>query len=139
MGKSRTGQDFRDASRVKAGNASGPCCTGPKRAPPKIDSRMTYWLDEPRYQHELVTVRTLWVTIALSLLVHFAALVVVLQKTHLLAPDEGGTEPANDRLQVRLTAPERAPVQVPEAPRAILALPKTQARPPRAAVRAAPP
>jgi len=100
---------------------------------------MTYWLDEPRYQHELVTVRTLWVTIALSLLVHFAALVVVLQKTHLLAPDEGGTEPANDRLQVRLTAPERAPVQVPEAPRAILALPKTQARPPRAAVRAAPP
>ena len=48
---------------------------------------MTYWLDEPRYQHELVTVRTLWVTIALSLLVHFAALLVVLQKTHLVAPD----------------------------------------------------
>ena len=100
---------------------------------------MTYWLDEPRYQHELVTVRTLWVTIALSLLVHFAALLVVLQKTHLLAPEEGITEAANDRLQVRLTAPERPLVQVPEPPRAIVAVPKTQARPPRAAVRAPPP
>src|SRR6266567_7165572 len=27
MGKSRTGQDFRDASRVKAGNAPAPCST----------------------------------------------------------------------------------------------------------------
>ena len=100
---------------------------------------MTYWLDEPRYQHELVTVRTLWVTIVLSLLVHFAALVVVLQKTHLVAPDEGGKELDNDRLQVRLTAPERPPAQVPEAPREILALPKAQARPPRTAARAASP
>jgi len=96
---------------------------------------MTYWLDEPRYQHELVTVRTLWVTIGLSLLVHFVALVVVLQKTHLLAPDEGGKELEADRLQVHLTAPERPPIQVPEPPREILALPKAQARPPRTAAR----
>ena len=96
---------------------------------------MTYWLDEPRYQHELVTVRTLWVTIGLSLLVHFVALLVVLQKTHLLAPDEGGKELEADRLQVHLTAPERPPIQVPEPPREILALPKAQARPPRTAAR----
>jgi hypothetical protein len=100
---------------------------------------MTHWLDEPRHQHELVTVRTLWVTIALSLLVHCVALFVVLQRTHLLAPDEGAKEAANDRLQVRLTVPERAPVQVPEPPREIVALPKARARPPRAAARTPPP
>jgi hypothetical protein len=97
---------------------------------------MTYWFDEPRYQHELVTVRTLWVTILVSLLVHFAALLVVLQKTHLLAPDEGGKEQENDRLQVRLTVPERPAVQAPEPPREILAVPKAAARPPRTAARA---
>src|SRR5258706_12442551 len=79
--------------------------------PPKIDSPMTYWLDEPRYQHQLVTVRTLWVTIALSLLVHFAPLLVAVPKTHLLAPGGGGTEAATDRLPVRPAAPEPPPPQ----------------------------
>jgi outer membrane biosynthesis protein TonB len=106
--------------------------------PSKIDSPMTYWLDEPRNQHELVTVRTLWVTIVLSLLVHFAALLVVITRTHLMAPDEGGKEAENDRLQVRLAAPERPPIPVsaPEPPREILAVPKAATRPPRTATRA---
>jgi hypothetical protein len=99
---------------------------------------MTYWLDEPRNQHELVTVRTLWVTIVLSLLVHFAALLVVITRTHLMAPDEGGKEAENDRLQVRLAAPERPPIpaSAPEPPREILAVPKAATRPPRTAARA---
>jgi hypothetical protein len=101
---------------------------------------MSYWLDEPRYQHEVVTVRTLWVTIALSLLVHAAALLVVLPQTRLLAPEDEGPELASDRLQVRLAAiPGPTPVQTPEPPREIAALPRPSARPPRATVRTQPP
>ena len=107
-----------------------------RHAAPAVDEPVTYWLDEPRYQHELVTVRTLWVTIALSLLVHCVALLVVLQRTHLLTP--GDAEPELDRLQVRLAIPEPAQIPTPERPREIVALPKSQARPPRATVRAQP-
>src|SRR5207245_10077066 len=101
---------------------------------------MSYWLDEPRYQHELVTVRTLWVTIALSLLVHLAALFLVLQRTRILAPLDEGPELASDRLQVRLAAiPKPAPAQTREPPREIVALPKRPARSPTAAARTQPP
>ena len=65
---------------------------------------MSHWLDEPRYQHEVLNVRTLWVTIALSLLVHLAALFLWLPRIPLLAPPGEGHEVASDRLQVRLAA-----------------------------------
>jgi len=100
---------------------------------------MSHWLDEPRYQHEVVTVRTVWVTLGLSLLVHLAALLLVLQRTHLLAPFEG-PDLASERMQVRLAPiPGPAPVQTPEPPREVVALPKPPARPPRATARAQPP
>jgi hypothetical protein len=101
---------------------------------------MSHWLDEPRYRHETVTVRTLWVTIALSLLVHLAALFLALQPTRVLAPLDEGTEPASERLQVRLLAiPSPAPLQTPEPPREIVALPKPPARSPGVTVRTQPP
>jgi len=101
---------------------------------------MNHWLDEPRYRHETVTVRTLWVTIALSLLVHLAALFLALQRTPVVAPLDDGTEPARARLQVRLPAtPSPAPVQTPEPPREIVALPKPPARSARATVGTQPP
>ena len=100
---------------------------------------MSHWLDEPRYQHEVVTVRTVWVTLGLSLLVHLAALLLVLQRTHLLAPFEG-PDLASERMQVRLApVPGPAPAQTPEPPREVAALPKPPARPPRATARAQPP
>jgi hypothetical protein len=101
---------------------------------------MSHWLDEPRYRHESVTVRTLWVTIALSLLVHLAALLFVLQRTHLLAPLDEGEELANGRLEVRLTPiPTPAPAPVPQPPREILAVPKRSVQPPPAVARMQPP
>jgi hypothetical protein len=101
---------------------------------------MSHWLDEPRYRHETVTVRTLWVTIVLSLLVHLVALFLVLQRTRILTPGDEAPEPVNDRLQVRLTpVPTPAPVQTPERPREIVALPKRPARAPPAAARTPPP
>jgi len=98
---------------------------------------MSYWLDDNRYRHEAVTVRTLWLTIALSLLVHLAAFLWVPQFRILpLEGDEPGL--ANDRLQVRLAAiPQPVPPPPPERPREIIAMPapKPPAQP-RAAARA---
>lgn len=86
---------------------------------------MGYWLDEPRDQHEYVKVRTLWVTIALSFLVHTVALLLVVERTHLLGPEEGAAEQPSERLQVRLTAPPKpVPAVIPEPPRENVALPK---------------
>jgi hypothetical protein len=69
---------------------------------------MYHWLDEPRFAHEGVMVRTLWVTIILSALVHLAALLLWIPHTRLFSPGEETLEP--DRLEVRLAAsPPPAP------------------------------
>jgi hypothetical protein len=101
---------------------------------------MSHWLDEPRYQHEAVTVRTLWVTIALSLLVHVAALLLWLPRTPLLGLPGEGKELANERLQVRLAAiPKPAPVPTPEPTKEIVASVRPLTRPPVATLRTRPP
>jgi hypothetical protein len=101
---------------------------------------MSHWLDEPRHRHEVVTVRTLWVTIALSLLVHLTALFLWLPRTPLLTPRGEEAELANDRLQVRLAAiPKPAPIQTPAPPDEIVASARPPARPPKATLRARPP
>ena len=98
---------------------------------------MSYSLDDDRYRHEAVTVRTLWLTIALSLLVHVSAF-LWLPQLHILPLE--GEEPglATDRLQVRLAAiPQPAPVPTPEPPpRQIVAAPAVRPPPPpRVAIR----
>jgi hypothetical protein len=101
---------------------------------------MSYWLDESRYPHEVLNVRTLWVTIALSLLVHLAALFLWFPRIPLLGPPGEGQELANERLQVRLAAiPKPPPVQTPPPPNEIVASAKPLERPPRATVRTRPP
>ena len=77
---------------------------------------MIYWLDEPRRRSEIVARRTFQVTLALSLLIHVAALVVVVQRTRIVSPGEG-PELTTDRLQVRIAAaaPKAAPPPAPQA------------------------
>jgi len=101
---------------------------------------MSHWLDEPRNLHEVVTVRTLWVTIALSLLIHLAALFLWLPRIPLLAPPGEGQELVNDRLQVRLApVPKPTPIQTPGPPNEIVALARPPVRPPRTTLRTRPP
>jgi hypothetical protein len=121
-------QDLRELSRVKAVVATA--ASAPAIEPPRpIDRPMSYWFDEARDQHEFVRVRTFWVTIALSLLVHMAALFLVLERTRLLAPFDEEKEAATDRLQVHLAAiPQPAPASEPA--REIVAQPKPPARSP---------
>ncbi|HTS20431.1 MAG TPA: hypothetical protein VMN79_01365 [Casimicrobiaceae bacterium] len=74
---------------------------------------MIYWLDEPRHQQEVAVRRAFGITLALSLLIHAAALFMALQRLRELPPDDG-KDSASDRLQVRLAMP--APPSPPPAP-----------------------
>jgi hypothetical protein len=96
---------------------------------------MIYWLDEPRRQSALVARRTFWVMLALSLLVHLIALLVVVQRTRILSPGEG-PELDRDRLQVRLAEMPPAPPSAPERLARIVPIPKAPTRPPTATLRA---
>jgi outer membrane biosynthesis protein TonB len=83
---------------------------------------MGHWLDEGRYQHEGVTVPRIWVTIALSLLVHGVALFLWLPQTRLVAPWSPEQDLASERLQVRMAAiPSPAPATLPQPPREMVA------------------
>lgn len=95
-----------------------------------------------RYRSDVVVIPRIRVTFAMSILIHVAALWILLPRLPLLLPelDEGRTA---DRLQVRLDAPTppvpaqaAAPAPPPRETRAILT---ARARPPGAPPRQAPP
>src|ERR1700682_2597749 len=98
---------------------------------------MSHWLDEPRVRQDVVTSPRLWVTIALSILIHVAVLFIWIPRTHLLTPGDQEQDQLTDRLQVRLAAPP--------APPPAASLPQTQAslpsppKPPRTIARMRPP
>ena len=98
---------------------------------------MSHWLDEPRVRQDVVTIPRLWVTIALSILIHVAVLFIWIPRTHLLTPGDQIEDQLTDRLQVRLAAPP--------APPPAASLPQTQAslpsppKPPRTIARLRPP
>ncbi len=101
---------------------------------------MTYRLDDTRYRHETVTVRTLWLTIALSLLIHLAALFLWLPRMRSSGPGDEAQKMEADRLQVRLAAIAKpAPEQTPGPSREKATTPKPPARQPTVALRARPP
>ena len=87
-----------------------------------------------RYRSDVVVIPRIRVTFALSVLIHIAALLILLPRLPLLSP--GMDEPqATDRLQVQLTAPpEPVPAQViPPAPeREMRPILTARARPPNA-------
>src|SRR5512143_1899718 len=98
----------------------------------------------PRRRDDVVAVPRIWLTFALSILVHIVALWVVLPRLPLLSPGEDQGQ-ASDRLQVQLAAlpppapapppPQRLPTPAHET-RAILSPPP---RPRNAPTRVAPP
>src|SRR6266498_4050426 len=98
---------------------------------------MIYWLDEPRRRSEIAARRTFWVTLALSFLIHLAAVVVVVQRTRIVSPGEGPQLTTN-QLQVRMAAaapkPEPPPTRTPPPmpPHKLMPVPKSPARPPKA-------
>ena len=74
-----------------------------------IDQAMSRWQDQPRDRHESVTIRTIWLTLALSLLIHISALLVLIPHLQTVAEEQEQGE-ASAPVQVQLTPPPSAAV-----------------------------
>jgi hypothetical protein len=98
---------------------------------------MSHWLDEPRVRQDVVTIPRLWLTIALSILIHVAVLFIWIPRTHLLTPGDQEQDQTSDRLQVRLENPP-TPAPRESAPTTQASLPPP-VRPPRTIPRVRPP
>jgi hypothetical protein len=90
---------------------------------------MIHWQDEPRNRYDALTLRILWVTIALSCLVHLSALVLWQERPVFRGPgvDAEDARPS-DRLRVRLAAISKAE-PAPAPPQGSVAPAKPQVRP----------
>ena len=97
-----------------------------------MNDPMNHWFYEPRSRQDVVVIPIIWLMIALSILIHVAALFLLLM--HLLRDRDQEQEQASDRLQVRLAAqattapPQLARVQEPEPPRPVVTPPKATVR-----------
>jgi hypothetical protein len=99
---------------------------------------MSNWLDELRARQDVVAIPRVWLTIALSLLIHLAILFLWLPRTHLFTPGEEGDEAA-DRLQVELAAATPPPPPPPPAAAPTPPVPRPAPKPPRPVPRTQPP
>src|SRR5258707_264686 len=99
---------------------------------------MSRWQDQPRNRHESVTIRTIWLTLALSILIHVAALFVLIPHMRTMS-DELEQGEANAPVQVRLAPPPSTVATTPPEPsrdtQASIAPP---VRPPKVATRPPP-
>jgi hypothetical protein len=99
---------------------------------------MSRWQDQPPDRHESVTIRTIWLTLALSILIHVAALFVLIP--HMATVSDGLEQgEASAPVQVRLAPPPIAVVTAPpEPPRDTQASIRPPTRPPKVATRPPP-
>jgi hypothetical protein len=104
-----------------------------------FEQSMSDWHDESPNGRDGVTIPTIWVAIALSLLIHAAALWEWLPKLRLPSPEETKRGEASGSLVVRLAPPPSLPAAPPHSP-ALNARPSPglEARPPMAAARLRP-
>jgi hypothetical protein len=99
---------------------------------------MSRWQDQPRNRHESVTIRTIWLTFALSILIHIAALFVLIPHMRTVS-DELEQGEASAPVQVLLAPPPSAAAPAPsEPPRETQASIAPPIRPPKVATRPPP-
>ncbi|MEP6941699.1 MAG: hypothetical protein ABI981_02115 [Betaproteobacteria bacterium] len=102
---------------------------------------MSRWQDQSRDAHERVTIRTIWLTLAFSLLLHTGALLLLIP--HLVATGSGPEEPSiSAPVQVQLV-PQGSPTPpvaaaAPDRPRETQAAIAPPVRPPKVAQRTPP-
>ena len=99
---------------------------------------MSHWLHKPATRQDVVTIRKLWVTLAVSLLVHMVALLLFVTHPPLPGPGEQVADQESPPVQVELAeakppspAPPSAPAEpaaapLPKVPRAV---PRVRPRP----------
>ena len=99
---------------------------------------MSRWQDQPRNRHESVTIRTIWLTLALSILIHVAALFVLIPHMRTMS-DELEQGEASAPVQVRLAPPPSTVATTPPEPsRDTQASITPPVRPPKVATRPPP-
>lgn len=103
-----------------------------------FDQPVSDWLDEPRNRRGGVTVPTIWIAVALSLLIHAAALWEWLPRMRLLSLEKSERGEASSSLVVHLAPlPSPPPASLP-SPAPQPQPPTLQARPPKAVARPQP-
>ena len=109
----------------------------PDPLPPGDERPMSHWLHKPASRQDVVIIPRLWVTLAASMIIHVAALFLLISRMQIIAPDSQAGDQASARLQVRLaeanpTPPAREPPQV------MRALPRPRAQAPNTSFRLPP-
>lgn len=97
---------------------------------------MNDWLDELRAPQDVVAVPRVWLTIALSILIHLAILFLWVPRTRLFNPGDQEQDQTADRLQVQLAAEQTPP---PASPPPMQASPPPPVRPPKVVPHTQPP
>ncbi len=83
---------------------------------PESADLMIVWHDAPRRRGDVVTIRTIWLTLVLSLFVHLAALWEFLPKLPLLPGEATEAAKVGERLAVRLAPAQTQSPSVPSPP-----------------------
>ena len=108
----------------------------PDPPPPLDEWPMSHWLHKPATRQDVVTIRKVWVTLAVSLLVHTAALLLFVTHPPIPGPDQQASDQESSPVQVEL-AEAKPPLPPPPARAEPAVPPLPKARPP--AARARPP
>lgn len=105
-------------------------------SPPRHEVAIGRWLEKPRVRQDVVAIPVIWLTFAVSILIHVGVLFIWIPRTPLFAHRGQEEDQTSERLQVRIAAeaiptpPTPAPESRQETP-ALTQLPRTP--PPRTA------
>jgi hypothetical protein len=107
--------------------------------PPPLDAwPMSHWLHKPATRQDVVTIRKVWVTLAVSLLVHTAALLLFVTHPPIPGSEQEAAEQESTPVQVELAEAKPPSPSPPPAPAEPAAAPLPKTRPPAARVRPPP-
>jgi hypothetical protein len=107
--------------------------------PPPLDAwPMSHWLHKPATRQDVVTIRKVWVTLAVSLLVHTAALLLFVTHPPIPGSEQEAAEQESTPVQVELAEAKPPSPSSPPAPAEPAAAPLPKTRPPAARVRPPP-
>jgi hypothetical protein len=107
--------------------------------PPPLDAwPMSHWLHKPATRQDVVTIRKVWVTLAVSLLVHTAALLLFVTHPPIPGSEQEAAEQESTPVQVELAEAKPPSPSSPPAPAEPAAAPLPKKRPPAARVRPPP-
>jgi len=110
----------------------------PDPPPPLDEWPMSHWLHKPATRQDVVTIRKVWVTLAVSLLVHTAALLLFVNRPPIPGVEQEAVDQESAPVQVELAEAKPPLPSPPSAPAEPAAATPPKTRPPAARVRPRP-